>query len=362
LSEIKKEGTHITEYDDYIFLYTGKKSGRNGVGKSFQRIQSGLTPNERYSLNNIFTGLSKGTETCQTIQETYNDLLHRIKNSVSKLPSRTQKNKLEYIITEKTKDMIKERTKLTEKPLKTIAERKTLKQLYGKIRKCIKRNKESFRMKIFEEELDKRRSVKRGNKRVNNDKPWIQTLKNNSGATTTNRNNILKIATNFYRKLYSMTEQRNINDTHDDPSALQSIKPEEIPVLLEKEIKYAITNLKTMKSPVIRAAVSRKDLFGRYIMVLQPVMRAAVSKKHLFGRYIMVLQPVMRAAVSKKHLFGRYIMVFKWKEEKQSPVADLFVNLELGLVTFTMNYKMAMFPMFQSQSLLSVVLGYPHSA
>jgi exonuclease III len=32
LSEVKKEGTYIQEYRDYVFMYTGKKSGKNGVG------------------------------------------------------------------------------------------------------------------------------------------------------------------------------------------------------------------------------------------------------------------------------------------------------------------------------------------
>ncbi|XP_045455643.1 uncharacterized protein LOC123665374 [Melitaea cinxia] len=137
--------------------------------KTYRNRQSGYLPIECDHLKNSFIDLLKPSENTNDIQQTYTSLIHTIQKNVSMLP-KADKTRAQWAITEDIKKLITEKTKLEEKSIKTQYYKKRLKNLYKKIRKRIKTNKENYKLQIFEEELERRSSVKRGNKRLNSSK------------------------------------------------------------------------------------------------------------------------------------------------------------------------------------------------
>ncbi|CAG9094113.1 unnamed protein product [Plutella xylostella] len=117
-----------------------------------------------------------------------------------------------------------------------------------KIRKKIIQNKKRKKLEAIEQELETRCSTKRSNKLHNKHKEWVKTLsKSHHGKAQdlTNRNEIVEVATSFYRKLYSETENNEPVKNIIDPN----IEQEKLPKILETEVEYAIRQLKKEKSP-----------------------------------------------------------------------------------------------------------------
>jgi hypothetical protein len=211
----------------------------------FRKTNTGFLPIEKESLKNIFSEQAETIPNTGNIQATYTEVINKIDESLNKLPRIQKTKRLDYIITDRVRNLIIKRTLLKEKSNKTKQDRKEIKRLYSKIRKNIKRNKNYYNYQLLEEELSKRRSVKRGYKRMNEAKQWIPALKNKTGGSTTNRHTIIQIATDFYQNLYS--EKQRLAE----PLLTQESKQidENVPTLLESELRHAIESLKTMKSP-----------------------------------------------------------------------------------------------------------------
>ncbi|KOB71957.1 putative endonuclease-reverse transcriptase, partial [Operophtera brumata] len=189
----------------------GNKNDRGEFTTEYKNIKSRkafgmrslqLNPVERESLKNIFISLTDSF-VINEIQNTYANLIERIQETTSKLPTNNKKElspMTQYIET-----LIEERNRLKLKENKTQSERNKLSAMYKLVKTLLEKNRKAHRYKIIEEELEKRASVKRAQIKLDKTKKWITTLNKNKSAKT-NRNEIISIASEFYQKLYNSKE------------------------------------------------------------------------------------------------------------------------------------------------------------
>nr|XP_049701309.1 LINE-1 retrotransposable element ORF2 protein [Helicoverpa armigera] len=169
--------------------------------------------------------------------------------------------KLEKLITQHAKvDFSREnKYKLTDTTLKLIEERKNLlskhpkkeniklvTELSKKIKENIRKDRKNKRQQTLENHIKRTGGVKKALKELREiDKEWIPKLKND-GITSSNRNSVNKMATIFYKDLYSSSgekqEQTNTLTKNQDP-----IEPE--PKILPNEVEKAILSQKMATAP-----------------------------------------------------------------------------------------------------------------
>lgn len=147
-----------------------------------------------------------------------------------------------------TKSLIVQRKHLHESKHKTRAQKNQLKALYKLISKSIKRDYTLHRSKTFEKHINTTCSVKRAYKELSTHKTWIKELKE-TNELFCNRPDIIKIATNFYKKLYDCQEKDNMEKL--DNVNLQYIIKDvsERETIDELEVSKAIKSLKAEKCP-----------------------------------------------------------------------------------------------------------------
>ncbi|KAI8425563.1 hypothetical protein MSG28_011388 [Choristoneura fumiferana] len=149
------------------------------------------------------------------------------------------------IITDETKQQLKKRTLLQAKPSKTKEEKKELATLYKTTNKMLKRDYENYRMKVIEKNLINTGSQKKAYKQLNTEKKWIPALKSqNENGKLQTRNDLINIATDFYRNLY--------HDEHNEENEYQNYETEHNTPIIpfeRKEILEKIKKLKNEKSP-----------------------------------------------------------------------------------------------------------------
>lgn len=97
------------------------------------------------------------------------------------------------------------------------------------------------RKRTIEKHLNNKNSIKKAYKELRTHKLWIEELKEKSG-NTQNRTEILKIATEFYKKLYSALNQ----SAYQLPD-IKKLEPRAD--INESEVIKGINSLKMEKSP-----------------------------------------------------------------------------------------------------------------
>lgn len=207
--------------------------------KKYQPKTSGMNYLEQELLKNIFEEDNVDTES-EEIETNYKNIVTSIWDAVRKLPKIKTKDKMK--ISPIIEKLINERNRLKCKKDKTRAEKNKLKALYKLIKKRIRQDCKAYRYKIIEEELEKRSSVKRAQLRLNTNKPWIMTLQCHNN-TISNRDDLIRTATGFYKELYSTD-----NEIGNLDYAKTKIS-ENVPPFLESEVWNAIRQLKSSKSP-----------------------------------------------------------------------------------------------------------------
>ncbi|GBP81972.1 LINE-1 reverse transcriptase homolog [Eumeta japonica] len=116
-----------------------------------------------------------------------------------------------------------------------------LKALYKLISKLINLDYKAYCTKIIKKHLNTTNSVKKAYKELRTHKSWIEELKDKT-KNTQNRTEIMKLATNFYKKLYSVPNQY----TYELPD-INRIEARAI--IDESEVIKGIKSLKAEKSP-----------------------------------------------------------------------------------------------------------------
>lgn len=184
-----------------------------------------------------------------TVQDYYDELTKTITASlqVARTPN-SNSTKVRSALTKNTERLLKRRQELQRTKNKTRSMKNELKALYKLVSKYIKRDYKNHRMNILQKHLEQTGSLKKGFKELRTGKTWIEGLKN-SGGTAYNRKDIIKIATNFYKELYSTTNiTRDTNHTGNDQTDIEALQPPIEPVECEETIE-TINRLKPDKSP-----------------------------------------------------------------------------------------------------------------
>ncbi|KAI8422947.1 hypothetical protein MSG28_014050 [Choristoneura fumiferana] len=171
-------------------------------------------------------------------------------NHLNKQLSQTRKAKTNEIkgtkFSAKTIELLEERKALlTDKP-KRKENRNRISALSKQIRENIKNDRKTKRMQKLEAEIQKTGGTKKAFKELReHGKEWIPKLKNNRSKQEMNRWKIQKLATDFYRTLYSSNSDEQENVTYKNPPTTYK----GVPPILTQEVKKAILSQKLGKAP-----------------------------------------------------------------------------------------------------------------
>ncbi|CAG4947891.1 unnamed protein product [Colias eurytheme] len=124
---------------------------------------------------------------------------------LTKRPSSTKPKESPQIFSERTLKLFKRRQELQKSSNKTRATKNEISALYKVVNKYIKKDYANYRYKTIEKHLRQTGSTKKAYKELKPNKTWIEELKRGEIAKK-NRGDIISIATEFYRDLYSTKE------------------------------------------------------------------------------------------------------------------------------------------------------------
>lgn len=110
------------------------------------------------------------------------------------------------------------------------------------IRKDIRKSKYDYAKSVMEHT----KSIKKIKKDLRQGKEWLQQLTGVNGQKTGSRPKVLKIAIDFYKKLYMRDENE---DRERNMMQLKTEETVEVPPILESEVYIAIKDLKNGKCP-----------------------------------------------------------------------------------------------------------------
>lgn len=176
--------------------------------------------------------------------EKYELLEKRLQTSIN----RNQVNN-KYQLSDYTLHLLKDRKDLiSSKPRKETIKKIT--DLSKKIRENIRKDRKRIRLKTLEHHITRTGGVNKALKELRESgKEWIPRLKKKT-TTTSKRNNIKDLATNFYRQLYSRQTPNATIEQKGTLLELTRVNSEEpIPEILQCEVEKSIKSQKAEKSP-----------------------------------------------------------------------------------------------------------------
>lgn len=232
-----------------ITLATPKKSRANYINKQYSILKSEeeISRYREYLTYNINTLEDNNKE--ETVQTYYDKIINIIRISLQSACKKDSPRE-RSILTERTKNLIKRKQELQKTKNKSRSQKNELKALYKLTSKYIKIDYQNHRFITLERHLEQKGSTKKGYKELRTNKTWIKSLKKEE-ETKISRAEIIKVATDFYRNLYSATI------THRGPIENYSLKPQgsneisgyDIEPIGCKEIIETVRKLKSDKSP-----------------------------------------------------------------------------------------------------------------
>lgn len=150
------------------------------------------------------------------------------------------------ILSEQTLSLMERRQDLQNTPNKTRSMKNELSALYKLTKKRIKQDYTRYRHNIFEKHLTQSNSSKKAFKELQTYKTWIDGL-NHRNKTLKNRNDVVNLATDFYKKLYSASDC--IETEQEFRNSIKHQEEEHGPQLDVVDVVETIKMLKTDKSP-----------------------------------------------------------------------------------------------------------------
>ena len=151
------------------------------------------------------------------VQKYYDNLLRAISSSLKSARVAQNKRKRHKIFSERTLKLFKRRQHLQKSSNKTRVTRNEISALYKLVNKYIKKDYAIYRYKTIQKHLGQTGSTKKAYKELKPNKTWIKELKRGE-ITKNNRSEIISIATEFYRDIYSTkepedTSHENLNNS-----------------------------------------------------------------------------------------------------------------------------------------------------
>lgn len=206
--------------------------------KSHPRRIMHFSPLEKHKEQIKSTMHGENNKSMQTMYDQLENLLQQLQEELKV----EDKKPLNTIFTEETKKLIHERDKLKWKTNKNRLERTQFSKIQKEARCSIRKDLKTHSLKIIEEIMGTTGSVREIEKQRSIGKEMISTLTDTKGRVAKTRQDILRIATDFYRNLYASKEEsivEKIQSTEDQ---------DELPYILKSEIRFAIENLKSKKA------------------------------------------------------------------------------------------------------------------
>ena len=142
---------------------------------------------------------------------------------------------------QKFENLDKKRKELRQKTNKTLKDKVEYAELNKLVKKKHRTRARRKRKELILETLEARKGPRQINKHRN--KQMIMSMRKESGEITTNREEILKICTNFYKSLYTQTVPTPESTMKSSPDT------EEIPEFTEEEVERAIKKDEKTQSP-----------------------------------------------------------------------------------------------------------------
>nr|XP_034832243.1 uncharacterized protein LOC117989050 [Maniola hyperantus] len=145
-----------------------------------------------------FIGITKKLST----QDKYNKLLELLNTKTNKKTSVDGKKSLPWV-SDKTRNLLEDRTKLISTPNKTKYIRRLITETSKLINISIRKDREEYRLEKLEECIQKTGGAKKAVKQLIEKRDWIPKMQATSGKNVTRRPDINALATNFFKNLYS---------------------------------------------------------------------------------------------------------------------------------------------------------------
>lgn len=183
-----------------------------------------------------------------TIQENYDNIIRGIEKSLRSAQNTQKHTTKPSVISAYTRKLMERRQQLHVTKPKTRALKNELKALYKLISKNIRRDYMLHRSKTFEKHISTTGSIKKAYKELITYKPWIKQLKE-SDKLSHNRTDIMKTATNFYKKLYDCQVQNFTNISVSTSIQLPAEDVSQIKKIDDLEVIEGIKKLKAEKCP-----------------------------------------------------------------------------------------------------------------
>ncbi|CAG4966429.1 unnamed protein product [Colias eurytheme] len=185
-------------------------------------------------------------ETIVPVQKYYDNLIKIITLSLQNARAAQNPKKVHKIFSERTLKLFKRRQELQKSSNKTRATKNEISALYKVVNKYIKKDYANYRYKTIEKHLRQTGSTKKAYKELKPNKTWIEELKRGEIAKK-NRGDIISIATEFYRDLYSTKEPEDTSHENlcynSDGNVQKSLQID------ENDVIEALNKLKLDKSP-----------------------------------------------------------------------------------------------------------------
>lgn len=176
-----------------------------------------------------------------SIQNKYNIFLEILnkKDTKSNRDSNNNKQTLKWL-SSKTKELLGNRATLIAMPNKSKHTRREITRISKEINVNMRRDNKSYRLKTLEKYIKEFGGIKKAVKELTNMREWIPYMKDKNNKHESKRSEILSIATNFYRELYS--SKNKLETTH-------LTNEESIPEILLSEVQKAIKSQKKDRTP-----------------------------------------------------------------------------------------------------------------
>ncbi|XP_066908729.1 LINE-1 reverse transcriptase homolog [Halyomorpha halys] len=141
-----------------------------------------------------------------------------------------------------TKELFIIRKRIKERSDTLESKRKDLMAINNQIRKSIKEDLEKDNINIIENILAESRSTKRIKKELSKGKQWMVALENNRREVVTNRENMSRVVTKYFKQLYESNRE-----IREEGKMVKNLG--EVPPIMVEEVAFILKNLKSQKTP-----------------------------------------------------------------------------------------------------------------
>ncbi|CAG4934862.1 unnamed protein product [Colias eurytheme] len=193
---------------------------------------------------NISEGLPEIDEKT-SVQHYYDIIINSITKSLKY--ARIANKETNKILSDRTLKLIRRKQEIQRIKPKSRAIKNELRALYKLTSKYIKIDYNKHRQNIIEKHINTTGSTKKAYKELRTHKTWIDGIKRNE-IVLNNRSDIIKVATDFYKNLYSFQHPQDTNNAIVLPTGKESGRAT-APEIEINEVITALKNLKIEKSP-----------------------------------------------------------------------------------------------------------------